>query len=83
MALGQILVDKRLVDAFIYEGERIGLQYPDGTVEEIPSNKIYIALRSAIRFDGEECQVLLAKSPVTRMDIVPLEEHMKATTAHG
>jgi hypothetical protein len=62
-----------LIDAFIYEGERIGMEYPDGTVLEIPPHKVHMVLRPERLPDGSPCHILAEKTPMTRLDIVLMD----------
>lgn len=80
MAMGMILSDGRLVDAYIYEGENIAVEYPDGKTFEVPRNKIHTLTMKATLPDGTSCNVLLEKTPMTRLDIVVLEEAIPTNT---
>jgi len=75
MADGFVLgSNNRLEEAYIYEGERIAVEYPDGTTSEIAPQNVHKALRNAFLPDGEPCQVLLEKTPLSRYDIVVLDK---------
>ena len=73
MADGFILSGNTLIPAFIYEGERIAIEYPDGVSFEVPPSKVHIMLHSAIAANGEECHILMEKSPITRLPLVVLD----------
>jgi hypothetical protein len=73
MADGKILHEGYLIDAFIYEGERIGIEDSTGKVAEIPPNKVHMVLTKALLPNGEPCHTLNSKSPMTRFDIVVIE----------
>lgn len=73
MAEGFILRNSTLVPVFVYEGERIAVEYPDGTTFEVPPNKVHMMLYPAIHQSGEPCHVLLDQSPITRLPLVVLE----------
>lgn len=83
MAEKFILIDGKLIEAFVYEGEDLGIEYHDGTVLSIPNDKLYLVLREAQLPDGESCHVVLRKSPLTRLDVVIVpekkESHEQAT----
>ncbi len=74
MAQGVIkTIRGNLEEAFIYEGERVAIEYPDGTSYEIPPHKVHAVLFSSLLPDGEECMILPEKSPVTRLPLVILD----------
>jgi hypothetical protein len=56
--------------AFVYEGEPLALEYPDGTIIPIPPDKVHMFLISGFLLSGEPCKILLEKSPISRLDIV-------------
>lgn len=68
---------RRTKMAYIYEGERIAVEYPDGTTVEIPPNKVHMMLLDSMLPSGESCHILLEKTPITRLPIVVLEEKEK------
>lgn len=70
MAEQQVLINGCEYTAFVYEGEAIALEYPDGTTVSIPSDKVHMALVSGMLISGEPCKILLEKSPFTRLPIV-------------
>jgi hypothetical protein len=79
MADGYILENGTLTPAFIYEGEKIAVEYPTGTKGaekgihfEVPPAKVHTMLRNATLPSGEPCTVLLEKSPITRLPLVVL-----------
>lgn len=69
--------DRRLKEAYIYEGERIAVEYPNGQTVEIPPNKVHMMLTKGRLPSGEPCHILMEKSPMTRLPIVVLEEKEK------
>lgn len=73
MAEGKYVHNGYLIDAFIYQGERIGMEYPDGTVIEIPPHKVHMVLREERLPSGESCHILAEKTPLTRLDIVVMD----------
>lgn len=56
--------------AFVYEGEDLALEYPDGTIIPIPSDKLHLCLFDGHLPDGNPCKIVLEKSPITRLPIV-------------
>ena len=73
MAQGFTLDGGTLKDVFIYEGERIAVEYPDGTTFEVPSDKVHMMLNPSFLPSGETCHILMEKSPITRLPLVVLE----------
>lgn len=69
-----------LVDAFVYEGEELAMEYHDGTTVIIPPNKIHQVLLPARLADGESCWIVVEKTPITRLPIVVIE---KKANSHG
>jgi hypothetical protein len=74
MAMRQVLSEGRLIEAFVYEGEDIAAEYPDGTCVQIPKNRVHTLVHKGILADGSPCYILLEKTPMTRLDIVLVEE---------
>jgi hypothetical protein len=73
MAQGKVLIEGFLVDAFIYEGEKLAVEYPNGENVPIPLDRVFTVLLDRLLLSGEPCKIVPAKSPITRLDIVVLE----------
>ncbi len=63
----------KITTAFVYEGERLAVEYPDGTLYEIPAHRIHTVLLAGMLPDGERCKIVPVKSPITRLPIVVVE----------
>ena len=74
MTDGFVLAGNRQIPVFIYEGEKIAIEYPSGKTYEIPKEHIPTVLHRGILPNGENCQVLNLLSPITRLPIVVLED---------
>ena len=73
MAEGYILSSNTLVPVYIYEGERIAVEYPNGETVEIPPSQIHMMLIKHKLPSGEDCHILMEKSPVSRLPLVVIE----------
>lgn len=74
MAEQEVVRNGKLMVDFLYEGEALALEYPDGTLIPIPDNKIYMFLMNACTTDGEACKIVMAKSPLTHLPIVVVDK---------
>lgn len=63
-----------LVEAFVYEGEDLAMEYSDGTLHPIPADKIHHVLFPSRLADGEKCWIVVEKTPITRLPIVVIEK---------
>lgn len=70
MAEKTVIRNGRELTAFVYEGEDLALEYPDGTIVPIPPDKVSFCLLDAQLPDGHPCKILLEKSPITRLPII-------------
>ena len=70
MAEKTVVNNGREYTAFVYEGESLALEYPDGTTVPIPPDKVHLCLLSSQLPSGEPCKIVMKKSPITRLDIV-------------
>lgn len=60
-------------ESFVYEGENLGLQYPDGTIIPIPSSKTILCLMDGVLQENKHpCKIVLPLSPITRLPIVEI-----------
>lgn len=60
-------------ESFVYEGEDLGIQYPDGTVLPIPPSKTIFCLFDAVLHPSKHpCKIVMPLTPVTRLPIVEL-----------
>lgn len=74
MAMGLIRTEHLTYEAFIYEGEKLAVEYPSGDTVEIPKHRVHAILLDRLLPSGEPCSVVPLKTPLTRLDIVVLDE---------
>lgn len=63
-----------LVDAFVFEGEDLAIEYGDGTTYKIPPHKVHALLIQSKLPSGDTCWIVPEKSPITRLPIVVIEK---------
>lgn len=74
MANGTVVYGSRQYSVFIYEGEDLAVQYPDGTLIPIPRNRIHTLLSDAVDLNGEPCKVVPQLTPISRLPIVSVSK---------
>lgn len=79
MAMRLTLFEGNLVEQFVYEGENIAAEYPDGKLVNIPKDRVHTLVRKGTLADGAPCYVLFEKTPMTRLDIVVIEDTQSQT----